>query len=33
MGISNAKTKTYKLDNDYVPDTKMELADKLMDKI
>jgi len=23
MGISNGKTKSYKLDNDYVPDTKM----------
>jgi len=33
FGITNTKTKLYRMDNDYVPDSKGELADILMDKI
>ena len=33
MGISKGGVKTYKLDQDFVPDSKQELADKLMEKI
>jgi hypothetical protein len=35
LGISskNEKLDTYKIDNEYVPETKNELADHLMEKI